>query len=92
MNYDISSKESLENIVQEYSRILHSTWYKFSKNVNITKHSKAWWNEECSIKLNTYCFFKSLEDWKKLKRFIKKTKCTLFDVKVQEIMLESKRL
>jgi len=38
---DISSKEFLENIVQEYTRILNSTCYKFSKNVNITKHSKA---------------------------------------------------
>jgi len=25
---DISSKECLENIVQEYARILNSTWYK----------------------------------------------------------------
>jgi len=39
---DISSKESLENIVQEYARILNSTWYKLSKNINITKHSKVW--------------------------------------------------
>jgi len=38
---DISSKESFENIAQEYIRILNTTWYKFSKNVNITKYSKV---------------------------------------------------
>jgi len=55
---DISSKGSSENIVQEYARISNYTLYKFSKNVNITKYSKAWWNNECSIKLNTYCLSK----------------------------------
>ena len=39
---DISSKVSLESIVQEYTRILIHTWYKFSKNVNITKYLKTW--------------------------------------------------
>ena len=38
---NISSNESLEGIVQEYTSISDSIWYKFSKNVNITKHSKA---------------------------------------------------
>jgi len=82
---DISSKECLENIVQEYARILNSTWYKLSKNINITKHAKAWWNKEYSIKLNTYWSSKSLEDWKKFKGFLKKTICTFFNKKIQEI-------
>jgi len=51
---DISSKCSFENIVQEYTRIPNHAWYKFSKNVNITKHLKVWWNNEYSTKLNTY--------------------------------------
>jgi len=38
---DLTSIESLENIVQEYIRISNSSWHKFSKNVNITKHSKT---------------------------------------------------
>ena len=37
----ISSRESLEEIVQEYARISDSIWYKFFRNVNITKYSKA---------------------------------------------------
>ena len=39
---DISSKESLGVIIQEYIRISGVIWYKFSKNVNITKCSKVW--------------------------------------------------
>ena len=39
---DLTSIESLKNTVQEYIRILNSSWHKFSKNVDITKHSKAW--------------------------------------------------
>ena len=38
---NILSKESLETIIQEYTRISNSIWYKFSKNINITKHSKV---------------------------------------------------
>jgi len=29
-------------------------WYKHSKNVNITKHSKAWWNDNCHRDFNIY--------------------------------------
>ena len=71
---DISRKYSLENIVQEYAKILNCIQYKFSKDINITKYSKAWCNKESSINLNTYHFSKSLEDWKKFKGIVKKTK------------------
>ena len=38
----IQSIEALENIIQTLAININSTWLKFSKNVNITKHSKAW--------------------------------------------------
>ena len=79
---DISSKVSLESIVQEYTRILNHTWYKFSKNVNITKYLKTWQNKECSIKLNTYHISKLLKDWKKFKGFVKKTKYSFSNKKI----------
>jgi len=53
-NIDTSSildKESLETIVQKYVRISKSIWYKFSQYINITKYSKAWWNEKYHDKL-----------------------------------------
>jgi len=38
---DLSSKELLEEIVYKYMRISDSIWYKFFKNINITKCSKT---------------------------------------------------
>ena len=89
---DISSKNSLKNIVQEYTRISNHTWYKFSNNVNITKCSKVQWTNEYSTKLNTYCSSKTLEDWKKFKGFVKQTKYSSFNKKIQEIVSKNKRL
>jgi len=38
----IQSIETLENIIQILATNIDNTWHKYSKNVNITKHSKAW--------------------------------------------------
>ena len=51
---DISNSNSLEKIMQEFTSITGNLWTKYSKCVNITKHSKAWWNKECSRDLSTY--------------------------------------
>jgi len=59
---NISSKGLLKEVVQEYTRTSNSIWYKFSKNVNITKCSKAWWNEECNTNLNRYQFSKTIKN------------------------------
>ena len=70
MNIDISSIQSikaLKNIIQILATNINNIWYKYSKNVNITKHSKAWWDEDYHKDLNTYHQSRCLEDWKKLK-------------------------
>ena len=36
----IPNKNTLEAIVQEYSKIAESNWYKYSQNINIIKWSK----------------------------------------------------
>jgi len=38
----ISSKETLEQTVQEFAKNTDKIWFKHSKIVNITKHSKSW--------------------------------------------------
>jgi len=40
----IHNESILEQIVQEFASNMERTWYKYSKIVNITKHSKEWWN------------------------------------------------
>lgn len=79
---DILNSESLEEVVQEYMIILDSLWYKFSKNINITKHSQVQWNKEYNTKLNVYYSSKLIVDWKDFKDFVKKTKIIFFGNKI----------
>lgn len=39
---NISNKDNLEYIVQEYSNILETIWFKYLKYINITRCSKKW--------------------------------------------------
>ena len=50
----IQSIEALKNIIQMLSINIDNTWYKYSKNVNITKHLKLWWNKDYHKDLNMY--------------------------------------
>jgi len=52
--HSISSVKNLESVVQKIAFNIYNIWFKNSKNVNITKYSKAWWNDNCNIDLNKY--------------------------------------
>jgi len=80
----IQSIKALENIIQILAININNTWHKYSKNVNITKHFKVWWNEDCCKNLNTYQQSRHLKDWKKFKRTVKKTKHIFFNEKINE--------
>jgi len=45
---------TLEEDVNSLAINIDSIWYKHSKKVNIMKHSKAWWNNNCQKDLNIY--------------------------------------
>jgi len=59
---NISSKEVLEQVVQEFANKMNSIWFKNSKIINITKHLKLWWNEKYQKELEKYRLLKILED------------------------------
>ena len=82
---DIGNIACLDNIVNKFTNLLESIWTKNSKVVNIMVHSKNWWDANCSRDLNIYRSSKRLEDWKQFKRIVKNTKCSFFNLKIQEI-------
>ena len=44
----------LENIICTFALATNSLWNHYSKTVNITKHSKSWWDMNCSKDLDKY--------------------------------------
>ena len=89
---NICNKDGLENIIQIFTECTNKIWFKHSKIVNITKYSKAWWDENCCTSLENYRHSKKLENWKVFKSIVKKTKCEFFDLKIQEIANKNCRL
>ena len=81
----IQNITTLEEVVHSLTNNTNRIWYKYSKKVNITKDFKAWWNDNCHRNLDIYRKFKWLEDWKRFKRTVKKTKYDFFDEKINEI-------
>ena len=81
----ILNSNTLEEIVNSLAINIDSIWHKHSKNINIIKHSKVWWDNNCWRNLNIYRQSKQLEDWKKFKEMVKRMKCYFFDTKIDEI-------
>ena len=82
----IHDAESLEEIVQYLVFKIKNIWFEHSKTVNITRHSKAWWNEDYHHSLDKYYQTQSLENWKDFKSIVKKSKHSFFDNKIEGIV------
>jgi len=52
----------LDRIVNKFASTVENVWTKNSEIVNITVHSKSWWNAKCSNNLDIYRSSRSLED------------------------------
>ena len=81
----MSDVASLDRAVNKFANVVENAWEKNSKVINITKHSKSWWDEICSRDLESYRSSKSLENWKQFWRTVKNTKHQFFNLKIQEI-------
>ena len=81
---NVSEILQLENIINDFANIVNSVWIKHSKVVNITKHSKSWWNFDCDKALIKYRFSKNIDNWKVFQKMVKNMKRTFFDLKIQE--------
>jgi len=78
----ISDKPHLENTVNYLNMLIDQSWNRHTKQSRITKHSKQWWNEDCSKSLNEYRMTRSLENWKRFKKVVKNSKRSFFDLKI----------
>ena len=45
---NISNILDLDKIISIWADIVDCSWMKHSKLINITKHSKSWWNNKCN--------------------------------------------
>ena len=81
----IQSIDTFETIIQTFASNIYRIWHKHSKIVNITRYSKTEWDNNCYRDLDMYKQSKQLEDWKKFKRTVKKTKQEFFNRKIDEI-------
>ena len=82
---NLSDITSLDNIINEFTNKVKSTWEKNSKIINIIRHFKSWWNKDCNRNLVNYRSSKNLEDWKIFQKMVKNIKCAFFNLKIQEI-------
>jgi len=64
----------LDQIVNQLGSIVEQSWSKNTKKSRISKHSKQWWSDSCSLALNTYRTTRSRENWKFFKMTVKNTK------------------
>ena len=71
---NLSDVESLENVINSFTNAIKKTWEKNTKIINITKHSRSWWDEYCSRDLEKYRLSRRLKDWKQFKNTVKSTK------------------
>jgi len=83
---NISNKEMLEQLLQIFANDIDRLWFKYSKVINMTKHSKVWWNDDCHRDLKKYMISKWLKDWKNFKNIVRRTKWAFFNQKIQELL------
>jgi len=88
---NITLKENLEAVAQQLAGIFNKAWYSQAKKKRITKHSKEWWNHECTESLNRYHNTGDIEHWWEFKSSTRIAKKEFFDNKIYEIASSNKR-
>ena len=86
---NIDSVVCLNQIVNHLGSIIEQMWSKNAKRSKISKHSKQWWSNSCSLALNNYRTLRNWDNWKSFKLTIKEAKQSFFDNKIQEIANKS---
>jgi len=59
---NLLNQESLEQVINLLSVRIKQAWNTNARKVNIMKHSKKWWNEDCNRSLSKYRYSRDLDD------------------------------
>ena len=87
---NINSVECLNQIVDQLGSIIEQMWFKSAKRLKLSKYSKQWWTNLCSLALNNYRTSRNWDTWKAFKLMVKEAKRNFFDNKIQEIANKSR--
>jgi len=93
-NIDISelkNQTDIQRCANTFVTVFKDAWSTHSTTKRIMKHSKEWWNEQCTVCINKYCETGDVNSWKNFKSAIWNAKRTFFDQKIQEIAMSNKR-
>ena len=86
---NINSVECLNQIIDQLGFIIKQMWSKSAKRSKLSKHSKQWWTNSCSLALKNYRTSRNRDTWKAFKSMVKEAKRIFFDNKIQEIANKS---
>ena len=87
---NIDSIKCLNQIVNQLGSIIKQMWSKSAKRSKLSKHSKQWWTNLCSLALTNYRMPRSRDTWKTFKLLVKQAKRIFFNNKIQEIANKSR--
>ncbi|PPQ90926.1 hypothetical protein CVT25_007820, partial [Psilocybe cyanescens] len=87
----LNTPEQIDAVAQAIADSFCSAWETCSREVTITRRSKPWWTDECSVALQAYREHGLLEDWKLYRKAVKNAKRVFFDSRITEISITNKR-
>ena len=86
---NINNVERLNTIINQLGSIINQACTKHAKRSKVSKHSKQWWTNSCSIALNNYRTSRSRDFWKTYKSTTREAKRSFFNSKIKEIANKS---
>jgi len=93
-NIDMSEMKNqldIQKCAAKLEKIFKDVWSTHSMTKRITKHSKEWWNKQCTNCINKYHETGNINSWRSFKSAIRNAKRLFFDQKIQEIAMSNKR-
>ena len=64
---NLKNQKDILRCVTAFSSTVKDAWSTHSTTKRITKHSKEWWNEQCSVCINKYHELGDIANWKAFK-------------------------